>query len=395
MKIYSVSEISREIKGLLEENFSDLWIGGEISNFRPASSGHYYFSLKDEKSQIRAVMFRGSNQLLKFQLENGLSVVCYGRISVYEPRGEYQVIVEMMEPKGIGSLQLAFEQLKKKLEAEGLFEASRKREIPFLPRKIGIVTSPTGAVIRDMIHVLTRRFPNIQILLNPVLVQGEGAAGEIAKAIEELNEHNDIDILIVGRGGGSMEDLWAFNEEVVARAIAASRIPVISAVGHETDFTIADFVADLRAPTPSAAAELAVPVKRDLLATVIEHQGRLLQAIEQRFENLRLLLRQWEGYFSDPGRRLTEALLRVDHLREQMSVAMSHQMEFAEEKLKSLSRHLAVINPKAILSRGYAIAFSRVHQKALRYSHEAKAGDLIDLQLYDGTLVTEVTGEGK
>ena len=232
MKIYAVSEITQEIRFLLEERFSEVWIEGEISNFRPAGSGHFYFSLKDPNAQIRAVMFRGSNSQLRFKPENGLTVLCYGRITVYEPRGEYQIIVEHMEPKGIGALQLAFEQLKKQLEAEGLFDPERKKKIPFLPEKIGIVTSPTGSVIRDMIHVLTRRFPSIQILLNPVTVQGEGAAGEIARAIAEMNERGDIDLLIVGRGGGSIEDLWAFNEETVARAIGASHIPVISSVGH-------------------------------------------------------------------------------------------------------------------------------------------------------------------
>ncbi|HEX5036795.1 MAG TPA: exodeoxyribonuclease VII large subunit, partial [bacterium] len=247
MKIYSISEITRQIKGQLEDNFSEVWIEGEISNFKPATSGHFYMSLKDDQAQIRAVMFRGSNSGLKFRPENGLQVLAYGRVTVYEPRGEYQIIVEHLEPKGAGALQLAFEQLKKKLEAEGLFAAERKRPIPYLPRRIGIVTSPTGAVIRDMIHVLSRRYPNVQILIHPVAVQGTGAAAEIAAAVRAMSVRGDLDVLIVARGGGSMEDLWAFNEEVVARAIAESLLPVISAVGHETDFTIADFVADLRA----------------------------------------------------------------------------------------------------------------------------------------------------
>ncbi len=384
MKIFSVSEITRDIKNLLEERFSDLWIAGEISNFKPASSGHFYFSLKDDTAQVRAVMFRGANAQLRFRPENGLQVLGYGRISVYEPRGEYQIILEHMEPKGIGALQLAFEQLKKKLEAEGLFDADRKKAVPYLPRKIGIVTSPTGAVIRDMIHVLTRRFPNVQILLNPVLVQGEGAAPEIARAIEEMNEREDLDVLIVGRGGGSVEDLWAFNEEVVARAIGASRVPVISAVGHETDFTIADFVADLRAPTPSAAAELAIPVREDLLYTIEQKRYRLQQAMQQRIESLRLHLRQWEAYFRDPTRRLTEWMLRLDHLREQMASSLEHRMEVARETLKGRQRQLQSLNPLAILERGYAVVFRERSLRPLRRAVEVQAGDPLKIRLYEG-----------
>src|SRR4030095_8341110 len=262
-KIYTVSELTFELKNLLEGNFPSIWLSGEVSNFRPHGSGHHYFCLKDASSQIQAVMFRGANRLLKFKLEDGLEVIGNRRIPVYEPRGSYQIVLEYLEPKGLGALQLAFEQLKKKLEAEGLFEAARKRPLPLFPKKIGIVTSPTGAAIRDLIHVLKRRCLNVEILLNPVHVQGAESAPEIARDIDELSLLEDLDLVIVGRGGGSIEDLWAFNTEIVARAIFRSRPPVISAVGHEIDFTIADFVADLRAPTPSAAAELAVPVKAD------------------------------------------------------------------------------------------------------------------------------------
>jgi exodeoxyribonuclease VII large subunit len=296
-----------------------------------------------------------------------------------------------MEPKGIGALQLAFEQLKKKLEAEGLFAPERKKKIPFLPERIGIVTSPTGSVIRDMIHILTRRFPNARILLNPVTVQGEGAAEEIAHAIEEMNEREEIDLLIVGRGGGSIEDLWAFNEEAVARAISSSRIPVISAVGHETDFTIADFVADLRAPTPSAAAELAVPVKEDLLYTLSQHRYRLYQAMEQRLENARLLLKQWEGYLRDPTRRLTEFFLKTDHLRERMISFLSHKIEVEREGLKRILAHLESLNPHAILERGYAIVTRKGGKKPLRRSREVSPGDLLDIRLHEGALAAEVT----
>lgn len=398
MKIYSVSEITRGIRDLIEGSFPDVWIEGEVSNFRPASSGHFYFSLKDQNAQIRAVMFRGSNSLLKFRLASGLHVLCYGRLSVYEPRGEYQVIIERMEPKGVGALQLAFEQLKSRLEAEGLFDAQRKRPIPFLPRKIGIVTSPTGSVIRDMIDVSTRRFPNIQILLSPVSVQGEGSAGEIAAAIAELNGRDDVDLLIVARGGGSMEDLWAFNEESVARAIASSRIPVISAVGHETDFTIADFVSDLRAPTPSAAAELAVPVKEDLLYTLDQKRHLLCRSIQQRIENARLRIRRWEGYFRDPKRRVTEMILRIDHIREQMVAALDHRLEVSREGLKRLEQHLRSLSPLAILERGYSIVWREGSLRPLRHASEAETGDLLKIRLYEGevsAIASAPHGSGK
>ena len=263
-KILTVSELTLEIKHHLEEGFGEIWVEGEISNFRSPSSGHYYFTLKDGKSQIRGVIFRFMGRYLKFEPQDGLAVICRGKISVYEPRGEYQLILDYMEPKGIGALQLAFEQLKEKLEKEGLFDAARKKPLPLLPKKIGIVASPTGAAIRDLLNVIGRRFPNVGILINPVKVQGEGSAQEIASAIYELNTIPEIDVIVVARGGGSLEDLWAFNEEIVARAIDHSSLPVISAVGHEIDFTIADFVADLRAPTPSVAGELVVKDKAEL-----------------------------------------------------------------------------------------------------------------------------------
>lgn len=386
MQVYSVSEITRGIKALLEDQYSDVWIEGEISNFKPASSGHFYFSLKDEQAQIRAVMFRGSNLKLKFRPENGLHVLAFGRVSVYEPRGEYQIILDHLEPKGAGALQLAFEQLKKKLEADGLFEAARKRPIPFLPSRIGIVTSPTGAVIRDMIHVLTRRFPNVQILIDPVAVQGDGAGAEIAAAVRRMGGRGDLDVLIVARGGGSMEDLWAFNEEAVARAIAECPIPVISAVGHETDFTIADFTADMRAPTPSAAAELAVPVKEDLLQELEAKGRRLRQSIDQTIENLRLHLKRWEAFFRDPGRRLAELLLRLDHLRERLTGLVEHRIEMARERLKGVQKHLESLNPLAILERGYAVVTSEGGSRPLRRAGEVRDGDRLKIRLYEGDL---------
>jgi exodeoxyribonuclease VII large subunit len=288
--ILTVSELTQEIKEILETRFPDIWVEGEISNLRIPPSGHIYLTLKDDFSQIRAVFFKMKARTLRFVLEDGLHVICHGRVSLYEKRGEYQLILEEVEPKGIGALQLAFLQLKDRLEKEGLFDLARKKPIPMVPQTIGIVTSPTGAVISDMLHIIHRRFENVHILLNPVRVQGEGASLEIAKAIEDLNKWMNVDVIIVGRGGGSLEDLWPFNEEIVARAIYHSKIPIISAVGHETDYTISDFVADLRAPTPSAAAELVVRDKREIKNTLHYLEERLenqiLQTLQENRTNL-------------------------------------------------------------------------------------------------------------
>ena len=278
--IYSVSALTAEVKAVLEDGFSAIWVEGELSNFKHHTSGHMYFTLKDAQAQIRGVMFRGHNRLLRFHPIDGLAVLVSGTVTVYERRGEYQINVEFMEPRGVGALQLAFEQLKAKLEAEGLFDEARKRPLPLLPRRIGIITSPTGAVIRDMLTIIGRRFPGLEVLIHPVAVQGECAAAEVAAALERLGARADLDVLIVARGGGSLEDLWAFNEEGVARAIVASAVPVISAVGHETDVTIADFVADLRAPTPSAAAELVVARRDELRQRVDDLMARAVATLQ-------------------------------------------------------------------------------------------------------------------
>ena len=283
-KLFTVSEITRKIRTSLEHDFSNISIVGEISNIRRPSSGHVYLTLKDENAQIQAVVFRNTASKIKFELKDGMEIISYGSITVYEPRGQYQIIIDQIEPKGIGALQLAFQQLKEKLEKEGLFDVSRKKPIPFIPQKIGIVTSPTGAAIKDILNIIERRFANVEILLYPVKVQGDGAAEEIAEAIVELNKLPDIDVIIAGRGGGSLEDLWAFNEEVVARSIYNSTIPVISAVGHEIDITIADLVADIRALTPSEAGELVVPQK-DLLLNILEKcKSRLFQSLTNKLK---------------------------------------------------------------------------------------------------------------
>ncbi len=323
-KIYSVSELSQRIKNLLEKEFPDVWVTGEISNFRAASSGHLYFTLKDATAQIRAVCFRNQARYLKFRPQDGISVIVRGHLSIYEARGEYQLYVEYLEPAGLGALQLAFEQLKQKLAAEGLFEPARKKPLPVLPRAVGIVTSPTGAVIRDMLRILRRRFRNMNVVLYPVKVQGERAAEEIVEGIQYFNRHPFVDVVIVARGGGSLEDLWAFNEEIVARAIAGSEIPVISAVGHETDFTIADFVADLRAPTPSAAAELVVRRKEDF-ATDLRHRAqRMLQV-------LRLKL-------SEARERLTE--LRTHRVFQTLLIRLAERAQRIDESLTALERSI-------------------------------------------------------
>src|SRR5579864_4870217 len=278
-RVWKVSELTQQIGNLLEGSFPDVWVEGEVSNYRPAQSGHLYFTLKDAQAQIRCICFRDQLRGIKFRPDNGLQVTVRGSLGIYEPRGEYQIYVSHIEPVGLGALQLAFEQLKKKLQEEGLFEHSRKKPLPVLPRCIGIVTSPTGAAIRDILRVLKRRFPNAHVRLYPVKVQGDGAAKEIAAAVNYFTRAKFADVLIVARGGGSLEDLWAFNEEVVARAIFASEIPVITGVGHEADFTIADFVADLRAPTPSAAAELVVSSRQEFERHIAEQLRHRVQQI--------------------------------------------------------------------------------------------------------------------
>ncbi len=395
-RIYTISEINSEIKSLLEGNFQSVWISGEISNFKNHSSGHYYFSLKDEGGQIQSVMFRGSNRLLKFKMEDGLEVIANGRITVYEPRGNYQIVVEYLEPKGLGALQLAFEQLKKKLEAEGLFDATRKKPFPFLPKKIGIVTSPTGAAIRDLIHILQRRYPNIEILLNPVNVQGDSAAHEIAQAIEELNKFEDIDLLIVGRGGGSLEDLWAFNTEVVARAIAASRLPIISAVGHEIDITISDYVADLRAPTPSAAAELAVPVKMDLEMTIQSIKMDLYQAMKRMLDILNEKLKFYRSHLKHPKTKIEELAQKLDESIDRLKLAMANHLIQIKGELAVFSKALKTLSPLAVLERGYSITYreelknGKLNLIPIKNSSEVNPGENLRIQFSQGVIRANV-----
>jgi len=363
-EILTVTALNENIKRLLEESFDTLWVEGEISNLRKPASGHVYFTLKDEKSQIRAVIFRyphmqrslSWSRPSRFELEEGMSVICCARVSVYHPRGEYQLIVEAIEPKGVGALQMAFEQLKARLQAEGLFDPARKKLIPFLPRKIGVITSPTGAVIRDILNITARRFPSVDILIAPVRVQGPEAPAEIINAISDMQKAGDVDVVILARGGGSLEDLAPFNDEGVARAIYRSRIPVVSAIGHEIDFTIADFVADLRAPTPSAAAELVVPVKRDLTASLeklrmrmVNHQRRMMERLNER----RALL---DTRLKDPRKRIDDFRLLVDDRMERLRLALEHRRAMIRPGLRHLQVRLMHVSPlSAIRERRFVL----------------------------------------
>src|SRR5580692_10897580 len=327
-RIFSVRELNAAIRAVLDAEFQEVWVSGEISGLKLAASGHYYFTLKDAEAQVRCVAFRSSHRYWKFKPRDGLAVLARGRLDVYEARGEYQLQVEMVEPQGLGALQLAFEQLKRKLTLEGLFAPDRKRALPRFPRRIGIVTSPRGAAIGDMVQILSRRFPGLHIRLYPALVQGEGAVEEICRGIDFFSRTGWADLVIVGRGGGSLEDLWAFNEDAVARAIAACAVPVVSAVGHETDVTIADFVADLRAATPSAAAELAVPNREDLLERLAAARSKAGQALRYRLAMLERRLRQQgiERALALLHRRLGRGLQRIDEqeylLRERIRASL-------------------------------------------------------------------------
>lgn len=364
--VYTVTELTREIRQILESKFPQVWVEGEVSNLRIPTSGHFYFTLKDANCQLAAVMFRNVAAQVKFELKDGLKVICSGRISVYEKSGQYQIYVEELEPKGIGALQLAFEQLKERLSKEGLFAPAHKKPIPLLPQHIGIVTSPTGAAIRDILNILSRRFPNLHITINPVRVQGEGAALEIARAIDEFNALGGIDVLIVGRGGGSMEDLWAFNEEAVARAIYNSRIPVVSAVGHEIDFTIADFVADLRAPTPSAAAELVCAKKEEF----VERVRALSEALGCALLDI----------VRGPAQRL-------DELTSKLGLNLKHFIEMSRERFKALLGKLEVLSPLAHLERGYSISLKLPKRTVLKDASALKNGDEVETRLARGGFV--------
>jgi exodeoxyribonuclease VII large subunit len=445
----TVSELTASIRGELEKRFASVWVEGEISNFHTHGSGHWYFTLKDEFAQMRAACYRSSNQRIRFRPEDGLLVRARGRVSVYEVKGEYQFIVEALEPVGAGALQLAFEQTKARLQAEGLFAAELKRAIPFFPRRVGVVTSPTGAAIRDIINVISRRTRSVHVLFTPARVQGENAAHEIVRAIKFLNDHHAralsdgshdrrVDVIIVGRGGGSIEDLWAFNEEAVARAIRNSAIPVISAVGHETDFTIADFAADLRAPTPSAAAELVAAHEEQLRSQLDSLHRNLARSVRFRLNAERSRVQQLaysRGFDEVRGRlhtamtvaddaehrlltsiavALQSALRRLDaaahaltpsHLRERVATgrarfdalchardaALTARMERAGQQFSLAAAALDAMSPLKVLERGYAIA-QDANGGVVREAKTVSTGDALRLRLWKGTLDCRVEG---
>ena len=391
--IFSVSQITAEIKALLDGAFPAVWVEGEISNFtHHFASGHMYFTLKDEKAELRAAMFRGYNEHLKFPVENGMMVLANGDISVYKARGQYQLLVRRMEPAGVGTLYLAFEALKKKLEGEGLFDESRKQSLPSYPFRIGIVTSGSGATIQDIRNVLSRRAPHLELILRPTLVQGNAAAEDIISAIGELEKIGDLDCIIVGRGGGSLEDLWAFNEEKVVRRIAAATVPIISAIGHETDLTLSDFSADLRAPTPSTAAELVSPALSDIRSGLDEVAWRLGEGLKNRVQSS---WQQLDGQVSRYGFQQPRVLLErgTEYLNETAErLARNVRVILAMKNANhgSVSGRLSAVNPTAILERGYAIPYTLPDKRNLKSVRGVKKGDRFSLHLSDGKLESEV-----
>jgi exodeoxyribonuclease VII large subunit len=430
-KVLSVSQLTKQIKESLEEDFVTIWVQGEVSNFTAHGSGHFYFSLKDAGAQVSAVMFRGANAKLRFRPENGLEVIVRGRISLYEPRGTYQIMCEMMEPVGAGALQKAFEQLKAKLQREGLFEATKKRALPKFPERVAIVTSPTGAAIKDMLNILGRRNRSIEITIIPCQVQGAKAAPEIKNALEIANKLGIFDVIVVGRGGGSIEDLWAFNDEALARAIAASPTPVVSAVGHEIDFTIADFVADLRAPTPSAAAELIVANTEDVIHSLATKQRQMLQSLQKKisfFKQHAILLSKRlvdpKKYVELHAQRLDDLVYELERaivgqieirknqlllLREKigspksalenftknleltsfrLSSTMKHQLEANQNDFKRMTMLLDSLSPLKVLDRGYTI--TKKDNKVVRTGKELKKNDEIQIQFKDKTVSATV-----
>jgi exodeoxyribonuclease VII large subunit len=396
-KVYTISEITREMKVLLEGRFPGVWVEGEVSNVRRPQSGHIYFTLKDEGSQLQAVLYRANASRITFGLEDGLHVLAYGDVSLYAKGGRYQLAVSELEPRGRGALQLAFEQLKKRLAAEGLFDEDKKKAIPLLPERIGIVTSPSGAAIRDILNVIQRRFANVRILINPVRVQGDTAAREIADAVDEFNRRSDVDVIIVTRGGGSLEDLWAFNEEIVARAIHRSEIPVISAVGHEIDFTISDFTADLRVPTPSAAAELVVAKKSELhnhLTMVTTEMNHLLKAMVARFRQ-RLVACEQSYVLKAPQNVIRQYQQLIDELDNRVRRIFMHRVEIARSRLGAWSGRLSSLSPLAVLARGYSVVLREKDGAVVRNEAMVKIGEMLSIALHRGSLSAKVARKSK
>lgn len=393
--VFTVSQLNRVVRDLLEAGIPALWLEGEISNFTHHRNGHMYFTLKDEAAEIEAVMFASQNALLQFQPADGQKVIAFGQITLYERKGRYQINVLEMRPAGIGKLQLEFEKLKERLHAEGLFDSRFKQPIPRFPERIGIVTSPEGAALRDILKILRERYPVVEVLLFPAKVQGEGASSEIAQAIRSANRYSlkieSIDTLIVTRGGGSLEDLWAFNEEPVARAIFESAIPIISAVGHEIDVTIADLVADVRAPTPTAAAQMAVPDRRELIEFAQSARAQLEQLVSGRIENYLLrieMLRRSRGLHR-PVQLLREHEQSLDHASELLLRTMRERLARHQERWQGLVRHLESLNPASVLRRGFSVVESEAGQ-IVRSAEQVRVGERVKIRLHQGKLLSRV-----
>ena len=388
--VLTVSELNEIIRNRLETGIDALWVTGELSNVRFPPSGHVYFTLKDRQSQISAVLFRRHAESLRFRLEDGMDVVCSGRVSLYTVRGALQFYAVEVEARGKGALAVAFEQLKQRLSGEGLFDAERKKPLPFLPRTVGIVTSLHGAAVRDMLSIIGERFPDRRVVIRPVRVQGDGAAEEIAAGIRELDATGAVDVMIVGRGGGSLEDLWAFNEEVVARAIASARVPVVSAVGHEIDVTIADFVADQRAATPTAAAEMVVPIGRELRYQVAALARRLRRGTESRLERRRENLRHWVRRLADPGQRLRQGQMRLDDLSLRLWRRQEDRVLRLRERLGHLAGRLGGVDPLAVLRRGYSIVYRVSDGSIVKDASSLQKGHRVRVDFAAGRAICQV-----
>jgi exodeoxyribonuclease VII large subunit len=391
-KIYTVTEITREIKSTLEQNFPTLWVEGEISNYLLHSSGHRYFTLKDENAQIRCTLWRFRGDRLQFEPADGMKVMAWGSITVYGRNGQYQLDVAELVPAGVGKLQIAFQKLKEKLFEEGLFDEEHKGTLPRFPERIGVVTSPTGAAIRDITRIIRQRFPGVRIILNPVRVQGEGAAEEIAQAIREFNQYKQIDVMIVGRGGGSLEDLWAFNEETVARAIFDSEIPVISAVGHEIDFTISDFVADARAATPSAAAQMVVPDREAMLEQIKTNTNKLATTLVSLMGALKQRLNSVEtSYgFRRPLDIITQRFQKLDELTRQLENSTKGYTEIKSNALSLLTGELKALSPSSVLKRGYSVTRRLPEKKIIKDAGMLKETDRVEVKLYRGRIESKI-----
>lgn len=392
VKPQSVSELTRQIKDSLEGNFPSVAVQGEVSNFVRAKSGHLYFTIKDEGAQLRAVCWRGRASRLRFEIEDGLSLVALGAIEVYPPRGSYQLVAEDLIPAGVGPLELAFRQLHDKLQAEGLFESERKRPLPAMPKRIALVTSPTGAAVRDMLQVLSRRWPGCDVIVIPVPVQGKEAAGRIVAALQHVHRIPNVDVVIAGRGGGSLEDLWAFNEEIVARAIAECRIPVVSAVGHEIDVTIADLVADRRALTPSEAAELVVPVYDDVRRGIDRYTERLERGIRNHVRHPAMVLDQLtkRRWLSRPFEVIRDRERRLDELENRSCRALRARLAKERQAVAATAARLEALNPLGVLSRGYSITYREGQNSPLNRAGDVSVGERLRTRLADGEIISRV-----